>query len=63
MFLIYNFGDVDVVCCMFIEVNYLLVMEIKIEIWFECYCYVIDLNGILLNLVYWNYMLVELKGN
>lgn len=62
MFFIYNLGDVDVVCEEFNKFGYLLVMLIKIEIWFECYCYVIDLNGILLNLVYWNDILVELKG-
>lgn len=62
MFLTYNLGDVDAVCEEFNKSGYPLAMPIKTESWFERHCYVIDPNGIPLNLAHWNETPAEPKG-
>lgn len=62
MFLTYNFGDVDAACSKFTKANYALAMEIKTETWSERHCYVIDPNGIPLNLAHWNDTPAEPRG-
>ncbi|XP_020601856.1 uncharacterized protein LOC110040939 [Orbicella faveolata] len=62
MFLTYNFGDVDAACEEFNKSGYPMAMPIKTEPWFERHCYVIDPNGIPLNLAHWNETPAEPKG-
>lgn len=62
MFLTYNLGDVDAACEEFNKSGYPLAMPIKTEPWFERHCYVIDPNGIPLNLAHWNDTPAEPKG-
>lgn len=62
MFLTYNLGDVDAACEEFNKSGYPLAMPIKTESWFERHCYVIDPNGIPLNLAHWNETPAEPKG-
>lgn len=62
MFLTYNLGDVDAACEEFNKSGYPLAMPIKTETWFERHCYVIDPNGIPLNLAHWNDTPAEPKG-
>ena len=62
MFLTYNLGDVDAACEEFTKAAYPLAMQIKTEPWFERHCYVIDPNGIPLNLAHWNETPAEPKG-
>ena len=63
MFLTYNMGDVDAACGEFTKANYSLAMPLKTETWFERHCYVIDPNGIPLNLAHWNDTPAEPKGS
>lgn len=63
MFLTYNFGDVDAACNKFVIAKYPLAMEIKDETWSERHCYVIDPNGIPLNLAHWNDTPAEPRGD
>ena len=62
MFLTYNLGDVDAACAEFTQAGYPLAMQIKTETWFERHCYVIDPNGIPLNLAHWNHTPAEPTG-
>lgn len=62
MFLTYNLGDVDAACEEFTKAGYPLAMPIKTETWFERHCYVIDPNGIPLNLAHWNHTPAEPTG-
>ena len=62
MFLTYNLGDVDAACAEFTRAGYPLAMPIKTETWFERHCYVIDPNGIPLNLAHWNHTPAEPTG-
>lgn len=62
MFLTYNLGDVDAACEEFNKSGYPMAMPIKTEPWFERHCYVIDPNGIPLNLAHWNETPAEPKG-
>ena len=64
MFFTYNFGDVDAACEVFNKSGskYPIAVPIKTEPWFERHCYVIDPNGIPLNLAHWNETPVEPKG-
>ena len=63
MFLTFNMGDVDTACEEFTNASYPLAMPIKTEPWFERHCYVIDPNGIPLNLAHWNDTPAEPKGS
>ena len=63
MFLTYNMGDVDAACEEFTKAGYPLAMPLKTETWFERHCYVIDPNGIPLNLAHWNATPAEPKGS
>lgn len=62
MFLTYNLGDVDAACEEFNKSGYPMAMPIRTESWFERHCYVIDPNGIPLNLAHWNETPAEPKG-
>lgn len=62
MLITYNMGDVDAACEEFTKAGYPLAMSIKTEPWFERHCYVIDPNGIPLNLAHWNETPAEPKG-
>ena len=63
MFLTYNLGDVDAACQGFTKMGYPLAMPLTTEPWFERHCYVIDPNGIPLNLAHWNDTPAEPKGS
>ena len=52
MLLDYILGDVDAACAEFTQAGYPLAMPIKTESWRERHCYVIDPNGIPLNLAH-----------